>query len=54
MSIAGGTPRALDRAEATGCETLQIFTKNSNQWRGRPFSDTEVETFRAQAARSTV
>lgn len=54
MSIAGGTPRALDRAEATGCETLQIFTKNSNQWRGRPFSDTEVETFRAQAARSAV
>ena len=54
MSIAGGTPRALERAEATGCEALQIFTKNSNQWRGRPLGDTEVETFRAQAARIPV
>ena len=54
MSIAGGTPRALERAEATGCEALQIFTKNSNQWRGRPLGDTEVKTFRAQAARSPV
>ena len=54
MSIAGGTPRALDRAQATGCETLQIFTKNSNQWRGRPFSDAEVDAFRAQAAQSAV
>ena len=54
MSIAGGTPRALERAEATGCEALQIFMKNSNQWRGRPLGDTEVKTFRAQAARSPV
>ena len=54
MSIAGGTPRALERAEATGCEALQIFTKNSNQWRGRQLGNAEVETFRAQAARSPV
>jgi deoxyribonuclease-4 len=50
MSIAGGTPRALDRAEATGCEALQIFTKNSNQWRGRPLGESEVEAFRDRAA----
>ena len=54
MSIAGGTPRALERAEATGCEALQIFTKISNQWRGRQLGNAEVETFRAQAARSPV
>ena len=50
MSIAGGTPSALARAESTGCEALQIFTKNSNQWRGRPLGEAEVEAFRDRAA----
>ena len=35
MSVAGGLPRAVDRAVAHGCEALQIFTKNASQWRGR-------------------
>ena len=46
MSTAGGVPRAIARAAASGCETLQIFTKNSNQWRGRALGATEVEAFR--------
>ncbi len=33
MSIAGGLHRAVERAMAAGCQCLQIFTKNSNQWR---------------------
>ena len=45
MSTAGGVPRAIARAAASGCETLQIFTKNSNQWRGRALGATEVEAF---------
>ena len=49
-SIAGGVSRAIDRANKTGCEALQIFTKNSNQWRARPLDDAEVEAFRAHAA----
>ena len=32
MSIAGGYHRAVERAQAAGCECLQIFTKNNNQW----------------------
>ena len=35
LSIAGGLPRAVDRAEASGCEALQIFTKTAGQWRAR-------------------
>ena len=50
MSIAGGLPRAIDRAVATGCEALQIFTKSSNQWRARPLPDAEVREFRNRAA----
>ena len=48
LSTAGGVPRAIARAEASGCDTLQIFTKNSNQWRGRPLGTAEVETFRTR------
>ena len=46
MSIAGGVSKAVDRAVAHGCEALQIFTKNANQWRGKPLDAAEVRTFR--------
>ena len=46
MSVAGGLPRAIDRAIATGCDTFQIFTKSSNQWRARPLADGEIQGFR--------
>ena len=35
MSVAGGLPRAVERAVVHRCEALQIFSKNANQWRGR-------------------
>ena len=54
LSIAGGVIRAIDRAVATGCESLQIFTKNSNQWSGKPIGDADAETFRAHAAESGI
>ncbi len=46
MSIAGGLPLAIDRAVATGCEAIQIFTKSSSQWRARPLAAAEVDRFR--------
>lgn len=46
MSIAGGVARAVDRAVAAGCETLQIFTKSSNQWAARALSPEEAAGFR--------
>ena len=46
MSIAGGLPRAVDRAEASGCEALQIFTKSTGQWRARPLPPEEIALFR--------
>src|SRR5262245_32624569 len=48
MSVAGGLPKAVERAVAHGCEALQIFAKNANQWRGRPLDDTEVRDFRTR------
>ena len=46
MSVAGGVSRAVDRAVAHGCEALQIFSKNANQWKGRPLDPAEVRAFR--------
>lgn len=52
MSVAGGLPRAVARAVVHGCDALQVFAKNANQWRGRPLPDDEVRTFRADVARA--
>jgi len=46
MSIAGGLPRAVDRAEASRCEALQIFTKSAGQWRARELPPAEIARFR--------
>ena len=46
MSIAGGLPRAVERARAAHCDTLQVFTKSSGQWRARPLPDAEIAEFR--------
>lgn len=52
MSIAGGLHKAIDRAAAAGCGTLQIFTRSSNQWKGKPVSDADAELFRSTFAAS--
>ena len=46
MSIAGGYYKAAIAARESGCECVQIFTKNNNQWRAKPISDHEAELFR--------
>jgi deoxyribonuclease-4 len=54
LSIAGGLPRAVDRAQATKCQALQIFTKSVGQWRARPLPDEEVARFRARVRASGI
>jgi deoxyribonuclease-4 len=46
MSVAGGVSKAVERAVVHGCEALQIFTKNANQWRARPLDQSEIRLFR--------
>src|SRR4029453_6653885 len=52
MSVAGGLPFAIARAQIHECETLQIFSKNASQWRARPLPPEEIAAFR-DAARKT-
>ena len=47
MSVAGGLPRAVERAVVHRCQSLQIFAKNASQWRGRPLPAEEIAAFRA-------
>lgn len=54
LSIGGGLPRAVDRAVASGCETLQIFTKSAGQWRARTLPDAEIAEFRRKVSESGV
>jgi deoxyribonuclease IV len=46
MSISGGVEKAVVRGQEVGCEAIQIFTKNSNQWKAKPLMATEVKAFR--------
>ena len=54
LSIAGGLPRAVDRARASRCEALQIFTKSAGQWRARPLPQEEIDLFRRRVTETGI
>jgi deoxyribonuclease-4 len=54
LSIAGGLPRAVDRAEASGCAALQIFTKSAGQWRARPLPAEEIALFKRRVRQTGI
>ena len=54
MSIAGGCDRAVRAAGAVGFETVQLFTKNNNQWNAPSIKDEHVAAFRAALAETGI
>jgi deoxyribonuclease IV len=52
MSIAGGLSKAPERGAKAGCGVIQIFTQNSNQWRGKMPDEAETALFRGKWAES--
>ncbi len=54
LSIAGGLPRAVDRAAASRCEALQIFTKSAGQWRARTLPAEEISLFRRRVEEAEI
>jgi deoxyribonuclease-4 len=54
LSIAGGLPRAVDRAVASRCDALQIFTKSAGQWRARVLPADEIALFRRRVEESGI
>ncbi|MBX3437392.1 MAG: deoxyribonuclease IV [Planctomycetaceae bacterium] len=47
LSIAGGYYKAARAAAELGMDTVQVFTKNNNQWRAKPLTDEDVRLFQA-------
>ena len=54
ISIAGGVDKAIERGASLSCTAIQVFTKNSNQWKGRPLRPEEIETFLALRKKSKI
>lgn len=54
LSISGGLPRAVDRAEASGCAALQIFTKSAGQWRARELPADEIALFKRRVRQTGI
>lgn len=46
LSIAGGYEKAVYHAAELGMDTVQIFTKNNNQWRAKKLTEEDCEKFR--------
>jgi deoxyribonuclease-4 len=46
MSIAGGYHKALLAARDCGFQSVQLFTKNNNQWQGKEITAAEIDVFR--------
>ncbi len=46
VSASGGLHLTFDRGAEIGCESLQVFVKSPNQWRGKALSDDDVAAYR--------
>lgn len=46
MSAAGGCYKAVEAAAAVGCDVVQVFTKNNNQWNAKPLTDADCDAFK--------
>lgn len=54
MSGAGGVHTAIDRATSIGCSALQVFTKNNNQWNGKPFTENDIAQYKQKIAKAGI
>ncbi|HZS24510.1 MAG TPA: deoxyribonuclease IV, partial [Gaiellaceae bacterium] len=54
LSSAGGIHTAVDRAEAVGAESLQVFTQSPRTWRPTNHDPTTFERFRERRAEAGI
>ncbi|MBI5641935.1 MAG: deoxyribonuclease IV [Deltaproteobacteria bacterium] len=47
-SIAGGLYKSVERAEALGCDAMQIFSRNPRAWEFKPVTQAEAALFKAR------
>ena len=54
VSSSGGLDKAVERAEAMGCEAMQVFNQSPRMWRPTGYGPADFEAFRERFARSPV
>lgn len=54
LSIAGGYYKAVYKAAELGLQTVQIFTKNNNQWKGKELTEADCEKFQQAIAETGI
>lgn len=54
VSISGGVSNAPRNGVESGCDVIQIFTKNQMQWKVRELTADEIERFETEQARTGV
>ena len=54
VSAAGGLFKAVERAVNVGCDCIQVFTKNNNQWKAKPLTDQDVQKWKDAFAESNL
>lgn len=52
VSTSGGLHKAFANGQAAGCDTIQIFSKNQQQWRAKPLTAAEIQLFHEAHAQS--
>lgn len=53
-SISGGVSTAIDRANELNFTAIQIFSKNNNRWKAKPFDEKEINSFKEKRAKSKI
>ncbi len=53
-STQGGVSAAITLAEKLGFRAIQIFTKNNNQWKAKPLTNSEADEFKRRVAESQI
>lgn len=54
MSISGGVHTAFERGRHVGCTTMQIFSKNNNQWKGKPLIEQDIINYKKEAKEANI
>lgn len=48
MSTQGGVWRGVERAKEVGCDCVQVFTKNNNQWSAKDLQPEDIQHFKSE------
>jgi len=54
ISIAGGFSKVIEKAQKTGCETIQLFSRNPRGWKYNLLNLDEVEQFKIKRASTDI